>query len=188
MSINISVITTANRTCRFTVHQADRVSHLLDSLKRSAQLFTGKPLIIGSTTQTEIFSAHSIACIELETARDLDGFLPSGQDLSITALSSEEQQAYLAEGLDGERFKARIDFYFTGGHVLHTRAEGERKIALAERLMNLTGIFERPLIAYRLAPGGIGGIGLMNPQAMTRSLITPGVPDLPRDAWVAENS
>ena len=91
--------------------------------------------------------------------------------------------APFAGELAGENFKARIDFYFQGGHVLHTRVEGERKAALAERLMNLTSIFEHPVLAYRLPQGGIG---LMNPQAMTRSLVTPGVPDLPRDAWVAE--
>ena len=49
--------------------------------------------------------------------------------------------------------------------------------------MSLTSIFEHPVLVYRLPQGGIG---LMNPQAMTRSLVTPGVPDLPRDAWVAE--
>lgn len=183
MSIKVSVITTANRTRCFTLDNADSISHLLDSLKRSAHMFSGKPLIIGSEVQTEIFAASSIACIELETDGKLDGYLPGGQNLLITALSAEEAMAPFAGGLAGEIFKARIDFYFQGGHVLHTRVEGERKAALAERLMNLTSIFEHPVLAYRLPQGGIG---LMNPQAMTRSLVTPGVPDLPRDAWVAE--
>lgn len=183
MSIKLSVITTANRTRCFKVDNADSISHLLDSLKRSAHIFSGKPLIVGSAAHTEIFAASSIACIELETDSKLDGYLPGGQNLLITALSSEEAMAPFAGGLAGENFKARIDFYFQGGHVLHTRVEGERNAALAERLMNLTSIFEHPLLTYRLAQGGIG---LMNPQAMTRSLVTPGVPDLPRDAWVAE--
>ena len=51
--------------------------------------------------------------------------------------------------------------------------------------MNLTSIFERPTIAYHLPQGGIG---LMNPHRMTRSVITPGVPDLPRDALLAASN
>lgn len=183
MSVKVSVITTANRTRCFMLNDTDSIRHLLDSLKRSSHMFSGKPLIIGSTAQTEIFASTSIACIELETDRDLDGYLPGGQNLLITALSAEEVMAPFAGGLAGENFKARIDFYFQGGHVLHTRVEGERRAALAERLMNLTSIFEHPVLAYRLPQSGIG---LMNPQAMTRSLVTPGVPDLPRDAWVVE--
>lgn len=85
--------------------------------------------------------------------------------------------------IEGEHFTLRVDFFFTGGHVLATLAEGVRKPALAERLMSLTSLFARPVISYRLAQGGVG---LMNPQAMTRFVTTPGVPDLPRDAWVAE--
>ena len=183
MSIKVSVITTANRTSCFTLDNADSIGHLLESLKRSAHMFSGKPLIIGSVAQTEIFASTSIACIELETDGDLDSYLPGGQNLLITALSADQAIAPFVEGLAGESLKARIDFYFQGGHVLHTRVEGERKAALAERLMSLTSIFEHPVLVYRLPQGGIG---LMNPQAMTRSLVTPGVPDLPRDAWVAE--
>lgn len=183
MSIRVSVITTANRRRCFTMHGADSISHLLDSLKRSAHIFSGKPLIIGSAAQTEIFASTSIACIELETDSNLDGCLPGGQNLQITALSAEEAMAPVAGGVAGESFQTRIDFYFQGGHVLPTRVEGERKAALAERLMSLTSFFEHPVLVYQLPQGGIG---LMNPQAMTRSLMTPGVLDLPRDAWVAE--
>ena len=182
MSISISVITTANRTRRFKQDSAENINHLLDGLKRSANIFSGKPLIIGSTSQTDIFSAAAVACIELETPQDLSSYLPGMHDLTITALTTEEAIAPFEGGLDGENFTARIDFYFLGGHVINAVIEGERKSALADRLMNLTSIFERPVIAYKLPHGGIG---LMNPQAMTRSVISPGVPDLPRDAWVA---
>ncbi len=183
MSITVSVITTANRTRRFVVDNADSIKHLLDSLKHSANLFTGKPLIIGSATQTEIFAATAIACIELESASSIDGHLPGVQNPTITALTMEESIAPFAVELAGNRFKGRIDFFFKGGHVLNTFIEGERNDALAERLINLTSIFDRPFIAYHLPQGGIG---LMNPHAMTRSVVTPGAPDLPRDAWVAE--
>lgn len=183
MSINILVVTTANRTRRFRQDNIDDINRLLDSLKRSAHIFADKPLIIGSSGQTDIFSSNSIACVELETSRDLESYVPPAQHLSITALTEEEAISPFEGGLVGESFTVRIDFFFQGGHVLNTLVEGERKAALAERLMNLTGILERPVIFYRLPQGGIG---MMNPQAMTRVVITPGVPDLPRDAWVAD--
>ena len=182
MSINILVVTTANRTRRFKQDSVDDINHLLDSLKRSAHIFSGKPLIISSAGQTDIFSPSSIACVELETSQDLDSYVPGAQNLSITALTEEEAISPFEGGVVGDSFTARIDFFFQGGHVINTLVEGERKMALAERLMNLTSILERPVIFYRLPQGGIG---MMNPQAMTRVTVTPGVPDLPRDAWVA---
>lgn len=182
MSITVSVITTANRTCRFALEAPDHISHLLNSLKRSASIFSGSPLIIGSPEQTSIFSSASIACIEIETSRDLADFLPGQPTPTFTALTLEEARNPFEWAVEEEYFKARIDFYFHGGHVLNTHVEGPRKTALAERLMNLTSIFERPVILYKLPQGGVG---IMNPHAMTRAEITPGVPDLPRDAWIA---
>lgn len=49
--------------------------------------------------------------------------------------------------------------------------------------MNLTSLFERPLLEYRLAQGGGG---LINPHAVRHFLITPGVSDLPNATWLAE--
>lgn len=182
MSIEILVVTTTNRAWRFRQEEADEIDRLLDSLQRSAHFFSDKPLIIGSAGQTDIFSSASIACVELLTSRDLDGYIPGAQNVTITSLTEEEAISPFEGGVEGERFKARIDFFFKGGHVLNTLVQGERKAALAERLMNLTSLLERPVIFYRLPQGGIG---LMNPQTMTRVVITPGVPDLPRDAWSA---
>ena len=183
MAINITVITTANRARRFLQTDAASLEQIFASLKRSSQLFSGKPLIIGSAGQTEVFSAASIACLEIETTRDLSDYVPSSMNLTLTALTPEQRAEPFTGEIEGEHFSLRIEFFFTGGHVLSTRPEGLRRPALAERLMNLTSLFERPMINYRLAQGGIG---LMNPHAMTRFVITPGVPDLPRDAWVAD--
>ena len=183
MATSITVITTANRARRFAQTDDASMDQILDSLKRSGQLFSGKPLIIGSAAQTEVFSASAIACVEIETDRDLSDYVPSPLNLTLTALTPEQRTEPFAGGLEGDNFKVRIEFFFVGGYALYTTAEGVRKAALAERLMNLTGLFERPVINYRLAQGGIG---LMNPHAMTRFVINPGVPDLPRDAWVAE--
>ena len=183
MATSITVITTANRARRFAQSDDASMDQIVDSLKRSGQLFSGKPLIIGSAAQTEVFSASAIACVEIETDRDLSDHVPNPLNLTLTALTPEQRTEPFAGGLDGDNFKVRIEFFFVGGYSLYTSAEGVRKAALAERLMNLTGLFERPVINYRLAQGGVG---LMNPHAMTRFVINPGVPDLPRDAWVAE--
>jgi len=177
------VITTANRARRFVPTDEARLEAIVDSLRRSGQLFSGKPLIIGSGAQTEVFAAASIACVEIESSRDLEADLPSQHNLSLTALTPEQRAEPFVGGLSGDHFSARVEFFFIGGHVLYMAAEGVRKPALAERLMNLTGLFERPALHYRPAQGGIG---LMNPRAMTRFVITPGVPDLPSDAWFAE--
>ena len=61
-------------------------------------------------------------------------------------------------------------------------AEGVRRTALAERLMNLNRLFEQPLLTYSL-PGG--GFGLMNPKTLLRVTTRPGIPDLPSDALPA---
>jgi len=183
MSINITVITTANRARRFFQTDTASLDQIFESLKRSSQLFSGKPLIIGSAGQTEVFSAASIACLEIASTRDLSDYVPNPLHLTLTALTPEQRAEPFAGHFEGEHFTLRIEFFFTGGHVLFTSAQGIRRPALAERLMNLTSLFERPMISYRLAQGGFG---LMNPHAMTRFVITPGVPELPRDAWVAD--
>lgn len=183
MAIGITVITTANRARRFLQTDEEALELTLVSLKRSSQMFTGKPLIIGSAAQTEVFARAAIACVEFEAAKDLSAYVASPLNLELTVLTPEQLAEPFFGSVEGERFKVRIDFFFSGGHVLHTRAEGIRKAALAERLMNLTSFLERPVMNYRLAHGGVG---LMNPANITRFVITPGIDDLPRDAWLAE--
>jgi hypothetical protein len=183
MAIGITVITTGNCARRFLQTDEAAIEQTLDSLRRSSQMFSGKPLIIGSEAQTEIFARASIACVEFAAAKDLSPYLTSPLNLELTVLTQEQLAEPFSGWFEGERFKVRIDFFFAGGHVLQTLAEGVRKAALAERLMNLTGFLERPVMNYRLASGGVG---LMNPAAITRFLITPGTQALPRDACLAE--
>lgn len=184
MSINVSVITTANTTRRFALKSIESISHLLMNLKRSSRIFTGNVLVIGSGAQTEIFSTTSIACVEMESTNNLEVYLPRGQNLALTSLTTVEAIEPFEGGLEREFFKVQIDFFFQGGHVIHTCVEGEPKTALSECLVNLTGVFEQPCLAYRLPQGGIG---LMNPQAIKRLVIIPGIPDLPKEAWIADD-
>lgn len=183
MSIELAVITTTNRIRRFLLSDPLAVAQVCESLKNGGRLFSGKPLIIGSAGRTEVFAAASIACLELATDIDLSEYLPKPTNLTLTALASGQCAEPFVGKFEGERFAVRIEFFFTGGHALVTRADGVRKPVLAERLMNLTRLFERPLLDYRLARGGFG---LMNPHAVTQFVITPGVPDLPNDAWIAD--
>ena len=187
MSVTVTVVTTANRVRRCTLDTATGTEALRHALQRGAHLFSGKPLIIGSSQQTELFAAPTIACLEVEcdpaSAAALTAITPPiGQNPTLYKLTATEAETPFVGGIDGEHYTARLDFYFAGGHVLATRAEGTRKMSMAERFMNLTSLFERPLIVYHLPTGGIG---LMNPQAMTRSTVTPGVPELPSDALPA---
>lgn len=184
MSINVSVISTANSTRHFALNSVESIGHLLINLKRSSRIFTGNLLIIGSGAQTEIFSTASIACVEMESENDLEVYLPRGQNLALTSLTTVEAIEPFEGGLESEFFKVQIDFFFRGGHVIHTCVEGDPKLALDECLVNLTGVFEQSCLAYRLPQGGIG---LMNPLAMTRLVIIPGIPDLPKEAWVADD-
>lgn len=183
MAIGITVITTGNRARRFLQTDAAAAQHTIDALRRSNQMFSGKPLILGSPAQTEVFARASIACVEFEAARDLSGYVATPLNLELTALTPAQLAEPIDTAVEGEHFKVRIDFFFAGGHVLHTLAEGVRKAALAERLMNLTTFLERPVMNYRLAQGGVG---LMNPAAITRFVIVPGTADLPSGAWLAE--
>ena len=71
MSITITIVTTANRTRRFTQSDPARVSEILESLQRSAQLFANRSLIVVADESTEIFCPAAITRIEIETDIDL---------------------------------------------------------------------------------------------------------------------
>ena len=106
MAISITVITTANRARRFLQTEVARIEPILDSFRRSGQIFSGKPLIIGSERQTEVFAAASIACVEIETDRDLSEHFPSHPDLVLMAMTPAQRALPFAGGLEGEHFKA----------------------------------------------------------------------------------
>lgn len=107
MSINVSVITTANTTRHFVLNSVGSISHLLLNLKRSSRIFTGNLLVIGSGAQTEIFSTASIASVEMESANDLEIYLPRGQSLTLTALTTVEAIEPFEGGLESEFSRCR---------------------------------------------------------------------------------
>ena len=98
MSVNVSIVTTANRICRFSLDTPEGMLALRYALQRGAHLFSGKPLIVGSAEQTEIFAANTIACIELETANaersdELTTLFPAiGQNPALRKLAKRKLQ------------------------------------------------------------------------------------------------
>ena len=188
MSVLITVITTNASTHRFTLDATQGVVAMRQVLKWRTHLFSGKPLILSSSQQTELFAAESLVCIEIgwtasEETPELAALRPtSNQNPALHKQSPEDAGAAAAGGLDGEHYALRLDASFHGGHSMTFLAEGVRRTALAERLMNLNRLFEQPLLTYSL-PGG--GFGLMNPKTLLRVTTRPGIPDLPSDALPA---
>jgi hypothetical protein len=186
MSIAINVVTTANHTRHFTQQDGDRISEILKNLANCTKLFSSRVLIFGSATETEIFSPASITRIEIVTKRDLTEFLPrqlTTGKMAITAMPDDAMDKTRQSHINDESVAGRIDFFFEGGDTLPTWIEGIRPGDTTERMMNLTRLFEQPILLYKLPQGGIG---LMNPGVMTRTVIKSGALSLPSGAWRVE--
>jgi hypothetical protein len=186
MSIAINVITTANHTRCFTQQEGDRINEIFRNLGNCGKLFSSRVLIFGSATETEIFSPSSITRIEILTTQDLTEFLPKQLTMgkmTITSLPADALDKTRQSHIDDDNVAGRIDFFFEGGDTLPTWIEGIRPSDSNERLMNLTRLFEQPIIIYKLPQGGIG---LMNPGVMTRAVIKSGGLTLPGGAWRVE--
>jgi hypothetical protein len=186
MSIAINVTTTANHTRHFTQQDGDRTDEILKNLANCAKLFSSRVLIFGSATETEIFSPSSITRIEIVTKQDLAEFLPkqlTAGKMAITSLPADAMAKTRQSHINDDSVAGRIDFFFEGGDTLPTWIEGIRPSDSTERMMNLTRLFEQPVLLYKLPQGGIG---LMNPGVMTRAVIKSGALSLPSGSWRVE--
>jgi hypothetical protein len=187
MSIAINVVTTANHTRCFAQQDGERTNEIFRNLGGCGKLFSSRVLIFGSATETEIFSPSSITRIEIVTTRDLTEFLPKQLTMGkmvITSLPADALDKTRQSHIDDENVAGRIDFFFEGGDTLPAWIEGIRPSDTNERLMNLTKLFEQPVLLYKLPQGGIG---LMNPGVMTRAVIKSGALSLPAGAWRVES-
>jgi len=178
MSIQVTIVTTANRVRRFNQSDETHIQSLLESLRRTAQMFSGHSLIVASANETELFSPKAITRIEIETQRDLNAYLPHHGATRVTALDVTD--APRVPRIEDAYFAGQVDFYFEGGDVLPTWVEGPRPAGPNERLANLTRMFEQPFLLYGLTGGGYG---LMNPAVMTRALVHAPADMLPVGAW-----
>ncbi len=178
MSITITIVTTANRTRRFTQTDPVRIGEILDSLKRCTQLFSNRSLIVVSDNSTDVFSPSAITRIEIETDTDLTPYLPPGRNTNIRALALGETPPAIQ--LDDLNASVPADFFFEGGDSLNAWIEGPRPADAMERTMRITRLFEQPVIFYQPTTPGIG---LMNPALMTRSTLGAAFSDSPTGTW-----
>ena len=180
MSITITIVTTANRTRRFKQTDPQRINEILESLKRCTQLFTGRSLVVVSDHSTDVFAPATITRIEIETTIDLTPYLPPGRNTNIRAMELGETVPTTV--LNDNLISVPADFFFEGGDTLSTWLENPRPADPIERTMRLTRLYEQAVIFYQPTTPGIG---LMNPQVMTRTLIGAALPDVPTGSWHA---
>lgn len=184
MSLAITIVTTANRTRRFFQTDPQRVTAILESLRRCNQLFSGASLVIVSDDATEVFNPRALTRIEIETQVDLAPWLPLAWDeAGICAIDAE---ALSGDGLlDDDGLSSRMDFYFEGGDKLVAWIERRHGGGTAERTARLTHLFEKPCIPYRpVTPG----VGFLNPAAMTRFSLGVAAEHPPVGSWFASEA
>ncbi|MDD2743580.1 MAG: hypothetical protein PHV02_15045 [Rhodocyclaceae bacterium] len=178
MSITLTIVTTANRSRRFKQSDPARITEILESLKRCAQLFSNRSLIVVSDTSTAIYSPSAITRIEIETGIDLTPYLPPARNTNIRALALGDPLPPTI--LNEQVVSVSADFFFAGGDTLSTWIENERPTDALERTMRITRLFEQPVIFYQpTAPG----IGLINPAVMTSCTLGAALPDAPTGSW-----
>ena len=171
VALTIKLVTTANRVRQFYQSNADSARIELERITSGASVFSRSSLIIASDLQTEICSPRKIAVIEFQTELAVP-FLHAEHGRIVIAEIDPEQDGYSIDADDSEQGSYRADFYFSGGYVLNTRISGRyRDNSVSNQLRITAQIFEIPIIFYLPITGGIG---LINPQALTRVVITPG--------------
>ena len=148
MPIAVTVVTTANRTRRFIQTDENSIQAILSSLKRAGQMFSERSLIIGSDQTTEVFASSSITRIQFETTLDLAEYLPQRGETQMT-LIPEGAATPPAEGSE-THFAGRADFFFNGGDTVAMWISGARPAGSNERLLQLTRLFEQPMLMYKL--------------------------------------
>lgn len=178
MSLSITVTTTAKRTRRFFQTDAARVEEILAGLRRATQLFSTRTLIVVGEQNTELFSPRAITRIEIETAIDLQPYLPPAWELKLRALSPLE---ITADGrIDAATINSRVDCFFDGGDTLAAWLDSERPDSPIDRGQRLNALFDQPVIPYLPSTAGIG---LINPATLTRIQVGAALSDPPAGAW-----
>lgn len=183
MSLVITIVTTANRTRSFHQTEPERIKEILESMHRCAQWFHQKSLVVAGNESTEIFNPGSISRIEFEVQQDLAPYLPGALVPVLHAIPSD---ALTQPGkIDAERAASRVDFHFNGGDTLAVWLEAPVSGSALERTARNARIFEEAVITYTPQHGGIGFI---NPAAMTRAHVSAALHYPPATAWRADEA
>jgi hypothetical protein len=167
MSITITIVTTANRTLRFTQSAPQQISEILASLQRCTQLFSNRTLVVVSDTGTDVFSPGSSSPASSWKPRLISAPICRTPAIPKFAPARWDCATPTPEVNEPSYRRRRIDFFFEGGDSLATWFEAQSPArCAAERTMQITRLFEQPIIFYHLVNPGIG---FMNPSVMTRA-------------------
>lgn len=181
MPISITIITVANRHRKFCKLDESDIDEIKSSIEKYKNIFSQKTLVIGSSKETEIFSSASITRIEFDGVAGLDQRLPGTGETSIRAIDKSHSTPIAVTKHDN--FVGRVDFFFEGGDTLSTLIESPRPSTHAEKIAKFTQLFDQGAVPYTTIQGGLG---FMNANVMTRSLIHAASQQLPITAWRAE--
>lgn len=181
MPITITIITIANRRRTFRKLDESDVDDLRSSVEKYNNIFSQKTLVIGSSKETEIFSSASITRIEIDGVADLGQIRPGTGETIIKAI--EESDTTPVAITQDNSFVGRVDFFFEGGDKVSTLIEGPLPTTHAEKVAKFTQLFDQGAVPYTTIRGGLG---FMNANVMTRSLIHAASQQLPITAWKAE--
>ena len=192
MALSIKIVTSNRVTRQFYQSNIEHENALIHRLKNNSQLFALPSLIISSDMQTEIFSPKHIVSIEVESQEGVKLELPH-IDMYFQAMGSGDEVFAFDLDFDSDSTiddnsesprRARVEFYFQGGHAVTTELVLNRDDAsLAERTTRITQSFEQPVIFYQTENNGLG---LFNPQTITRTVITPRTLVTPTDTIIVD--
>jgi len=183
MTLSITITTSANRTRSFQQTDPARSAAILDSLQRCAQWFRQQSLIIVGDDSTEIINPSSITRIEIDAQQDLAPRLPASLWPIVHAIPGDSLT--LPGAIDDSYAATRVDFYFNGGDTLAGWLEAPVTGTPGERTARNARLFEEAVITYTTLRGGIGFI---NPTAMTRVHVGTALPYPPASAWQANEA
>lgn len=181
MPITITIVTIANQRRTFCKREESDMDDIRSSVEKYKKIFFQKTLVIGSSLETEIFSSASITRIEIDGVAGLGQLLSGTGETMIKALDESDSRPMAVAKHD--YFSGRVDFFFEGGDTLSTLVESPRPITQAEKVAEFTQLFDQGAVPYTTTRGGLG---FMNPNVMTRSLIHAASQQLPITAWKAE--
>lgn len=181
MSLLVTVVSTANRKRSYRPSELRPEYGILGNLSHAAQIFSKPTLVIVGADSTIIYNPATITRIEFETNIDLHACVPAKwlEPPALFALPADEAEANAM--VEEQRLK-RFDFYFVGGDKLSTwldTSDAGNGISGGGRI---AGIFEQPVIPYRLSQGGIG---IINPANLTRTRANAPLHNPPVGAWHA---
>jgi hypothetical protein len=156
MIFNVTIVTTANKTLKFSQQDTEAIEQILGNLRKPSQLFTNRSMVIATGEEIQLISPASLTRIVIETELDLSDTIPQLQDAHMTLL--EEGASTAAPLLTDAEISSRVDCFFEGGDTISFWLSGPRPTNPADRMLRISRLFENPVLIYKLPQGGVGFI------------------------------